>query len=268
MTEQSTPPWSEEFLENLNSIKNKRARAVIEHILTYGSVSTEELKEIYGYNHPPRAAKDVRDEGIPLVTYRIKGTDGRSIAAYRFGDPTAVVAGREGGRRQFSKRFKRQLYEECEGKCAICQGKFALRELQIDHRIPYEIAGDAIATESTPESYMLVCGSCNRAKLWSCEHCPNWSAKERIVCQTCYWASPITYEHVATNPVRRTEIVWQDEEARLHDDLQQAARVNAVSLQEYIKRLLKNLLLLTIVVGLLGILFLFVRTAANRSRKE
>jgi hypothetical protein len=186
MTEQSTPPWSEEFLEKLNSVKNKRARAVIQHILTYGSVSTEELKDIYGYNHPPRAAKDVRDEGIPLVTYRIKGANGRSIAAYRFGDPTAGVTGREGGRRQFSKRFKRQLYEECEGKCAI---------------------------------------------------------------------------------------IWQDEEASLHDDLQQAARANAVSLQEYIKQLLKNLLLLTIllltiVVGLLGVLFLFVRTAASGSRKK
>nr|HMN31238.1 HNH endonuclease signature motif containing protein [Caldilineaceae bacterium] len=63
-----------------------------------------------------------------------------------------LLAAKAGGD-SFQNDVKRQLYEECEGKCAICQGEFALRELQVDHRIPYEIAGDAIATELALESY-------------------------------------------------------------------------------------------------------------------
>jgi hypothetical protein len=142
MNEPTTSALPQAFLDRLNAVKNKRARVVIEHILQYGSVSTEDLKLLYGYNHPPRAAKDVRDEGIPLITFSIKGSDGRSIAAYKFGEPSAVVAGRGGGRSAFSKKFKRKLYEAAEQRCGICRGNFELRELQIDHRVPFEIAGE------------------------------------------------------------------------------------------------------------------------------
>ena len=67
--------------ELLPNIRNKRARIVIEHILAHGHITTEDL-EHYGYKHPPRAARDVREAGIPLVTFRVKSADGsRSIAA-------------------------------------------------------------------------------------------------------------------------------------------------------------------------------------------
>ena len=61
--------WPREFLDLLNSVQNKRARTVVDHILEHGQVTTEELKERYGYNHPPRAARDVREQGIPLETF-------------------------------------------------------------------------------------------------------------------------------------------------------------------------------------------------------
>lgn len=242
MTDKTNPPYPKEFLERLNAVKNRRARAVIDHILKYGSVSTEELKDIYGYNHPPRAAKEVRDEGIPLQTFRIRSSDGRTIAAYRFGDPASIITGREGGRRQFSRRFKQDLYDQSGGKCSIGNGQFALRELQIDHRIPYEIAGDLETIESIPDTYMLVCGSCNRAKSWSCEHCPNWIAKDVTVCQTCYWANPNQHKHVATASVRRADLIWQDQEVDVYDELRNAARAKTLSVQEYIKRLLRGFL--------------------------
>lgn len=244
MPDQPKQTLPKEFIEKLNKITNKRARAVIEHILQFGSVSTEDLKNLYGYNHPPRAAKDVRDEGIPLETFRIKGADGRSIAAYRFGDPSTVISGREGGRRQFSKRFKKQLYDSCGGKCAICHGLFHLRELQIDHCIPYQIAGEVNEPELHPEEFILVCGSCNRAKSWSCEHCPNWVARDVSVCKKCYWANPLEYEHVATKLVRRTTIVWEGDEVEVHGKLQQLSEVNNTSIQTYIKALLKNVTML------------------------
>lgn len=51
--------YPEEFLKLLQAVTNKRARIVIDHILEHGFVTTEELKTKYGYDHPPRAARDV-----------------------------------------------------------------------------------------------------------------------------------------------------------------------------------------------------------------
>ena len=92
--------YPKEFLDLLESVTAKRPRTVIQHILKNGFITSQELKDIYGYNHPPRAVRDVREYGIPLITYRISGADGRSIAAYKFVDPKDVknilskVAGR------------------------------------------------------------------------------------------------------------------------------------------------------------------------------
>jgi hypothetical protein len=72
------PEW---FLERLESITAKRAKTVIDHILKHGHITTEQLKDLYGYDHPPRAARDVREQGIPLETFRVSGSQGRSIAS-------------------------------------------------------------------------------------------------------------------------------------------------------------------------------------------
>ena len=45
---------------------------------------------LIGYNHPPRAIRDVRELGIPIITYRVTDSTGRSIAAYKFGNPDDV----------------------------------------------------------------------------------------------------------------------------------------------------------------------------------
>ena len=47
------------FIELCKSITDKRPKTLIDHILTHGHITTEELKSIYGYNHPPRVARDV-----------------------------------------------------------------------------------------------------------------------------------------------------------------------------------------------------------------
>jgi hypothetical protein len=120
----------------LKSVKNKRAQIVIEHILKNGFISTEDLEKKYGYNHPPRAARDVREAGIPLDTYRVKASNGRWIAAYRFGDLTKIRKGRLHGRSAFPKALKQTLFDHQHGKCAICVGGFEERYLQIDHKTP------------------------------------------------------------------------------------------------------------------------------------
>jgi hypothetical protein len=170
MPHEKLPPG---LLLCLRAVTAKRPRTVIEHILKHGHVTTQELRDRYGYNHPPRAAKDVRDQGIPLETFRVKGPDGRSIAAYRFGDLSKIRRGFIGGRRAFPRELKKKLVQRHGSRCHICSTEFEERYLQIDHRVPYEVAGDVAFDENDIASYMLLDGSCNRAKSWSCEHCRN-----------------------------------------------------------------------------------------------
>lgn len=102
--------YPKEFLELLQSVTAKRPRTVIQHILEHGFITSEELKNIYGYNHPPRAVRDVREYGIPVVTYRVTGKDGRSIAAYRFGDPSQAknILSKSAGRQCFQKHLNKR----------------------------------------------------------------------------------------------------------------------------------------------------------------
>lgn len=106
--------YAEDFLNLLDSVKAKRPRTVIQHILEHGYITSQELKDTYGYNHPPRAARDVREHGIPLVTYRIMGSDGRKIAAYKFGDPSDAqkTFSKSAGRTVLSKAIKQALIEK------------------------------------------------------------------------------------------------------------------------------------------------------------
>jgi len=217
---------------------SKRAKIVVESILKRGHVTTEELMEM-GYEHPPRAIRDVREAGIPLETFRIKSPKtGRMIAAYRFGDLTQFRD--KLGRKIIPKQIKDKLYKKCEGRCAICSGIFKYQYMQVDHRIPYEIAGDATRSKRNIEHYMLLCASCNRAKSWSCEHCPNWLKKLPEICSNCYWANPEKYTHIALREVRRMDILWDEKDLQIYKRLKSLAQINNCLLQEYVKKVLKE----------------------------
>lgn len=195
---------------------------------------------MYGYDHPPRAARDVREQGIPLETFRITGKQGRRIGAYRFGDPANVQHGRLGGRRAWPKSFKKDLVEAQGSRCAICLTGFQSRELQIDHRIPYEVGGEQEGEPTTPD-FMLLCGSCNRAKSWSCEHCRNWQVdKATNICGTCYWARPDTYAHVALRLIRRLDIAWSDAEIPEYEHLVALSERERKELPEFVKSVLRR----------------------------
>ena len=73
----SKQQYPKDFLDLLNSITAKRPATVIKHILDHGFITSQELKDVYGYNHPPRAVRDVREQGIPVETFRVEGNDGR-----------------------------------------------------------------------------------------------------------------------------------------------------------------------------------------------
>ncbi len=227
------------FLDKCKSVTAKRPRTVIDHILTYGYITTEELQEKYGYNHPPRAARDVREQGIPLETFWVTGSDGRKIGAYRFGDPTTTKYSRISGRTAFAKALKAELIRLHGNRCAIYLEEFDPRDLQIDHRIPFEVAGDSLANKDDPKTYMLLCGSANRAKSWSCEHCANWQElKDSEICQKCYWAFPEDYDHVAMRQVRRADLMWIGAEIEVYDRLKK----RTMELQKDIPELIKEII--------------------------
>ena len=138
----SNREYPEDFLKLLESVTAKRPKTVIDHILQHGQITTEELKNLYGYNHPPRAIRDVRERGIPIKTFRVTGSDGRKIAAYKFGDISEIRSTQLSGRTAFSSSLKTALIEKYGSRCNIYLEAFPERELQIDHRIPFEIAGD------------------------------------------------------------------------------------------------------------------------------
>ena len=131
------------FLDKLNSVTAKRPKTVIQFILKHGHVTTEDLKQL-GYEHAPRAARDVREQGIPLETFRVKDSSGRSIAAYRFGDPSKAEdkLSKTAGRTVLSSALKKALIDKYGSKCFIYHQPMEERLLQIDHRVPYEIGGD------------------------------------------------------------------------------------------------------------------------------
>lgn len=228
--------YPKEFLDLLNSVTAKRPRTVIQHILKHGFITSEELKDAYGYNHPPRAARDVRELGIPVVTYRVVGADGRNIAAYRFGDPSDVKnnLSKLAGRTALSKTLKRALIEKYGAKCFVCLEEMDESVLQVDHRIPYKIGGEH--DERDIDCYMLLSPSANRAKSWTCEHCENWTKKDADFCIKCFWAHPENYEHIAGKHERIISLVFTGDEIKDYNRLiQLAGKDNA---QKVIKQLL------------------------------
>lgn len=220
-------------------MKARRPRTVIDHIIEHGAVTTEELQSIYGYDHPPRAVRDVREQGIPIETFQVRSKKTtRWIAGYRFGSPDDIIQGRIGGRKAFSSRFRKELLERYDSRDAITGEQYESRYLQIDHRVPYEVAGESAHDEDQPNAYMLLTASSQRAKSWSCERCPNWRHdRDAAVCGSCFWAFPDNYTHVAGDRVRRVDIEWHGSEVEIFERIRNRAESEDATVAAFIKRL-------------------------------
>ncbi|MBF0475904.1 MAG: HNH endonuclease [Deltaproteobacteria bacterium] len=231
----------EEFIKLCKSVTAKRPKTVIDHILEHGQITTEELKNKYGYNHPPRAVRDVREHGIPIETFRVTGSDGRKIAAYRFGDEIKKRFRKLLGRTGVSKKIKEFLIDKYGCKCFIYLEGMGESELQIDHRVPYEVGGDGENAELNPDDFMLLSGSANRAKSWSCEHCENWQTlRKKEICLSCYWAYPADYSHIAMRHVRRIDLIWQDKEIEQYERLKSDAKKSGQTIPEFVKQIIEK----------------------------
>jgi len=160
------------------------------------------------------------------------------IAAYRFGNPddTHKHLSKAAGRTALSKALKQALIDKYGSKCFIYLEPVDENELQVDHRIPYEIVGEQ--EDSDIDAYMLLCPSANRAKSWTCEHCDNWETKDAAYCLKCFWAFPEDYEHIANMKQKIIQIVFTGDE--IEDFNRLIAKTGIDGAQEFIKRLLRD----------------------------
>lgn len=140
-----------------------------------------------------------------------------------------------------SKQIKDKLIERYGCRCFIYLEEVDYRDLQIDHRVPYEVAGDK--AELNPDDFMLLCGSANRAKSWSCEHCENWQGdKEPELCLSCYWAYPERHTHVAMRQIRRLDLMWQGETIAEYENLKNDAERAGQSIPDFVKDVLARMI--------------------------
>lgn len=230
-----------ELLRIAKNVTQKRPKTVIDHIIKHGFITNDDLKDTYGYNHPPRAIRDVREQGIPVETYRVEGRDGRKIGAYRFGDPSQIESHKLGGRKTFSKQFKQALVSYYGEKCIISSERYEERYLQIDHRIPYQVSGDMVSAEGDVTKFMLLSGTAQRQKSWSCEHCENLlTIRDILICSSCYWASPEKYTHVAMKQERQVNLTFSGENVALFDKMEADAAISRDTIQDFIFKKLKG----------------------------
>ena len=119
---------------------NSRASKALRAMLDKGSVTTDDLTAL-GYNRPPRAIGEVRDAGIPVVMEMVRTTEGKRMARYRLGSADDIQEDRHGGRSVLPKTFKAELLVRYGSADRITGAKLDPRVLQIDHRIPFRVAG-------------------------------------------------------------------------------------------------------------------------------
>lgn len=159
------------------------------------------------------------------------------MGVYWLADEQPFLEGTFNGRQAFSKDFRRTCLEKYESKCVFCASVVEESRLQIDHRVPYQIAGEVNVQNLT--EFMPLCCSHQRTKSWICEHCPNYIKKDASVCKSCFWAIPdADYMHVATVPERRLDLLWKGEqEVRSFEALKARARKENLPLADYLKKL-------------------------------
>lgn len=179
----------------------------------------------------------MRELGFKLKTTIVKNTiTGKRMAAY-----TLVAKFEAGklGRVQLPKKVRNEIIAAAGEKCQICGAR---HDLQVDHRVPYEVAGESLKDDVN--AYMVLDGTCNRRKSWVCEHCPNFLKLKQIpVCQSCYWANPEEHSHIGMEPIRRVDLVFQGTEIKAFDAFRRANKQKSkgvdVALKELVAKSLK-----------------------------
>lgn len=87
---------------------------------------------------------------------------------------------------------------------------------------------------------MLICGSCNHSKSFSCEHCRNWlELFDPAICRACYWGSPEKYDHIALEARRQVTINWVgDDQIRRYEMLSEEAQSQSQEPSELVRTII------------------------------
>ena len=64
------------------------------------------------------------------------------------------------------------------------------------------------------------------------------SLKDKSICRSCYWAYPEGYTHIGMCQVRRVDLLWEGDDVRVYEALQQ----RAISLEKEIPELIKEII--------------------------
>ena len=115
----------DQIILTLKDASIRPLRVVWECIIN-GSVSTESLQQKYGYNQPPRAARDVRELGFPLKTLTGTTSDGRRMAIYELSNLENFQ--KKSARKAFSKKEKDLLAEKYGNTCHFCSQKLQMEQ--------------------------------------------------------------------------------------------------------------------------------------------
>jgi len=234
----------DDYVSDVYHDLSKRAKQVVDIIRSQGSVTTGDLNNI-GYEHAPRAARDVREAGIPLKTKMVT-IDGVRMASYTFGDPSKIRSHKHSGRTTFSKKFKQALVVKQSRKCAICGEEFDEKLLQIDHRIPFEFMENSDALNPQITDFMLLCPECNRKKDQATrEGCAKtcFLSGDLNIIRSCFWASPENYTHICMKPIRYSEITWNGKnELSDYKNLKYFAEEHDISINQAIKHIVHEYL--------------------------
>ena len=227
------------MVERFMATGSKRGRRLLEFIMRDGGVTTEQLEAV-GYRDAASAARDVRDAGIPLVTGEARSANGGRTGRYTLGRAEDIVDGRFHGRTAIPKKVKDGVLAHYGCVDWITGAAVPRTALTVDHRIPFRVLGDPKAPDWRVENLMPLDRSSQRSKSWACEACENYKLRDPNICRKCFWAYPENYEHVAMEPIRRTDIIWRGADVGLHDLLRRRAEQEGITMAEALLRLVRG----------------------------
>lgn len=70
----------------------------------------------------------------------------------------------------------------------------------------------------------------------------NWSKYQRPeVCGECYWGSPLVHIHIAMEPIRRLDLVWQGAETADFDLVKALQEESGSDIRKALKSALLNI---------------------------
>lgn len=242
MPDESKPnidPVVREMAERFLARGSKRGRVLLNSILQNGSVTTEELEAV-GYRDAASAARDVRDAGIPLVTGEARSSTGGRTGRYTLGRAEDIVEGRFNGRTIIPKRVKEGVLARYGCVDWLTGAAMPATALTVDHRVPFRVLGDPEIPDWRVDELMPLDRSSQRSKSWACEACENYKIRKPDICRKCFWAFPEAYQHIAMEPLRRTDLVWRGSDVALHDRMKARAEAEGVTMPELLLRLARK----------------------------